>query len=52
VPLVIYVVMRYLLLVYEKNQGESPHRVLMSDRPILIAVTAWVMMVVSILYLL
>lgn len=52
VPLVIYVVMRYLLLVYEKNRGESPHRVLMSDKPILLAVSAWVGMVVSILYLL
>lgn len=52
VPLVIYVVMRYLLLIYEKNKGESPHKVLMSDKPILFAVSAWAGMVVSILYLL
>ena len=52
VPLVIYVVMRYLLLVYEKNKGESPHRVLMSDKPILFAVSAWGAMIVAILYLL
>jgi decaprenyl-phosphate phosphoribosyltransferase len=50
VPLVIFGVMRYLQLVYEKNEGESPERVLLSDKPLLIAVVVWVLMVVGILY--
>jgi 4-hydroxybenzoate polyprenyltransferase len=50
VPLVIYGVMRYLQLVYEQNKGESPERVLLSDKPLLAAVMIWGMMVIAILY--
>lgn len=35
VPLVIFGVMRYLQLVYESNQGESPEKVLVNDKPLL-----------------
>jgi decaprenyl-phosphate phosphoribosyltransferase len=52
VPLVIYGVMRYLQLVYEKNEGESPERVLLSDKPLLTAAIAWGVMVIVILYVL
>lgn len=52
VPVVIYGVMRYLQLIYEKNQGESPERVLLADRPLLISVVVWGVMVVGILYVL
>jgi hypothetical protein len=52
VPLVILGVMRYMQLVYEKNEGESPHKVLMSDRPLLSIVGAWGVAVVTILYFL
>jgi 4-hydroxybenzoate polyprenyltransferase len=50
IPIVIYGVMRYLQLVYEKNQGESPDKVLLEDRPLLMAVTMWGVMVIGILY--
>jgi decaprenyl-phosphate phosphoribosyltransferase len=50
VPLVIYGVMRYLQLVYEQNRGESPERVLLSDKPLLMAVLLWGMLVILILY--
>lgn len=52
VPVVIYGVMRYLQLVYESNQGESPERVLLSDKPLLLTVTAWAIMVMVIIYVL
>lgn len=52
VPVVIYGVMRYLQLIYEQNKGESPHKVLLTDAPLLIAVSLWVVMVVGILYFL
>lgn len=52
VPLVIYGVMRYLQLIYEKNEGESPERVLLSDKPLLMAVLLWGLLVFMILYLL
>ena len=50
VPIVIYGVMRYLQLVYEKNEGESPERVLLSDVPILTAFIVWGLMVIAIIY--
>ncbi len=36
IPIVIYGIMRYLQLIYEKNEGESPEKVLLSDRPLVI----------------
>ncbi|MFZ2199294.1 MAG: decaprenyl-phosphate phosphoribosyltransferase [Microgenomates group bacterium] len=50
VPVVIYGVMRYMQLIYEKNQGESPHKVIMSDKPLLTVVAIWGVMVITILY--
>jgi 4-hydroxybenzoate polyprenyltransferase len=50
VPLVIYGVMRYLQLVYEQNRGESPERVLLSDKPLLSVVLLYGVMVILILY--
>ncbi len=52
VPFVIFGVMRYLQLVYEKNQGESPERVLFNDKPLLITVLLFGLSVVFILYFL
>ncbi len=50
VPLVIYGVMRYMQLIYEKNQGESPHKVLMTDVPLIAVVGVWGVLVIGILY--
>lgn len=50
VPVVIYGVMRYMQLIYEKNEGESPHKVIMSDGPLLFVVGLWGVMVITILY--
>ena len=47
---VVYGLMRYLQDIYEKHEGESPERVLMSDRPLLIAVLFWVILVITIIY--
>lgn len=50
IPFVVYGIMRYLQVIYEKNEGESPERVLLSDKPLIITVGLWVLMVVGILY--
>lgn len=50
VPVVIYAVMRYLYIIYEKRQGESPERVILTDRPLLITVLLWIIMVIGIIY--
>lgn len=50
IPLVVYGVMRYLQVIYEKNEGESPERVILSDKPLLVTGIAWVVMVIGVLY--
>lgn len=40
-PFVIYGVFRYLFVIYEKREGSSPERVLITDFPLLIAVIGW-----------
>ena len=50
IPFVVYGVMRYLQLIYEKNEGESPERVLLSDEPLMATVVMWGILVVGILY--
>lgn len=47
---VVYGLMRYLQDIYEKNEGESPEKVLFSDKPLLIAIAIWVFMVIFIIY--
>lgn len=47
---VIYGLMRYLQDIYEKKEGESPDKVLLSDKPLLAAVIIWVFLVIFIIY--
>jgi 4-hydroxybenzoate polyprenyltransferase len=52
IPVVIYGVARYLYVIYEKEDAESPERVLLSDKPLLTAVVLWGLMIAVIVYLL
>lgn len=47
---VVYGLMRYLQDIYEKHEGESPEKVLFSDKPLLITVTLWAVLVVVLIY--
>jgi 4-hydroxybenzoate polyprenyltransferase len=49
VPLVLIGVMRYLYLVYSKQKGGSPSKLLLHEKFILIDVLAWLLLVVAIL---
>lgn len=50
VPIVIYGVMRYLYIIYEKKEGESPEKVLLTDIPLLSTVIFWLILVIIIIY--
>jgi len=50
IPIVIYGVARYLYVIYEKEEGESPDRVLLSDLPLLASVILWVSFVLLVIY--
>lgn len=49
-PFVIFGVMRYLQLVYESNQGESPEKVLLNDKPLLTTVLIFGAVVMLVTY--
>lgn len=48
---VVYGLMRYLQDIYEKHEGESPEKVLLSDKALLATVMIWVILVLAIIYL-
>jgi 4-hydroxybenzoate polyprenyltransferase len=47
---VVYGLMRYLQDIYEKHEGESPEKVLFSDKPLLITVVVWAILVIVLVY--
>jgi len=50
IPLVIFGVMRYGQLIYERQKGEMPERLLASDIPLSLTVIVWGILVVLIIY--
>lgn len=50
IPLVIYGIMRYMSIIYQGRRAESPEKVLLSDKPLLLTVSIWLMSVVGIIY--
>lgn len=49
-PFVVYGIFRYLYLVHQKERGDNPTDVLLTDRPLLCAVALWVVVVVAVIY--
>ena len=49
IPFVLFGLFRYLLLVHRDDLGEEPEQILLSDRPILIAVALWALTAAAIL---
>jgi 4-hydroxybenzoate polyprenyltransferase len=52
VPFVLYGLFRYMYLVHVKNEGGEPEELVLKDRPLLVTVGLWGLMVVVILYFL
>ncbi|HLC93642.1 MAG TPA: decaprenyl-phosphate phosphoribosyltransferase, partial [Patescibacteria group bacterium] len=51
IPIVIYGVARYLYVIYEREDAESPERVLLSDKPLLLTVLLWSACIFFVIYL-
>jgi len=52
IPIVIYGVARYLYVIYESKQAESPERALFSDKPFLTSIIIWGISIVFFYYVL
>lgn len=50
IPIVIFGIMRYLRIIYEGSQAESPEQVLLRDKPLLVTFLLWGILVVAIIY--
>lgn len=50
IPVAIYAIMRYLQVIYKKNQGEVPERILLTDAPLLSSVLLWGILTIAVLY--
>lgn len=50
IPIVVYGIFRYLYLIFEERQGESPEKVLITDRPLAASVLIWLASVIFFLY--
>jgi 4-hydroxybenzoate polyprenyltransferase len=50
VPFVLYGIFRYLYVTHMKGEGDSPSRVLLQDKPLLINVILWGLTCVALLY--
>ena len=49
IPFVVYGILRYVNLVYNKNLGEFPEEIILSDKPLVITITLWIILSLSIL---
>ncbi len=50
-PFVIYGLLRYVYIAYEKKKGADPTQVLFQDWPIVVTIVSWVLMVGLIIYM-
>lgn len=50
IPLVVYGIARYAQLLYEKEQGERPERLITQDRHLLLTIILWGLVVIGLIY--
>lgn len=50
IPLVVYGIARYAQLLYEKEQGEAPEKIITQDKPLIFTILLWGVIVVSLIY--
>ena len=50
IPIVVYGLFRYLLLIFEGKGENSPEEILVKDKPLAFAVLIWLLSVITIVY--
>ncbi|MDH5186131.1 MAG: decaprenyl-phosphate phosphoribosyltransferase [bacterium] len=51
IPFVLYGIFRYLYLVYKKQLGGSPEKLMLEDKGLIIGILAWLLSIIVILYI-
>lgn len=50
IPIVVYGLARYAQLLYEREQGDAPEKLITQDRPLIAAILLWGVIVISLIY--
>lgn len=50
IPLVVYGISRYAQLLYERDQGEQPEKIISQDIPLIVTILLWGIIVISLIY--
>jgi hypothetical protein len=51
IPLVVYGIARYAQLLYERDEGERPEKIITSDKPLIFAIFLWGLIVIGLVYI-
>ncbi len=51
IPLVVYGIARYAQLLYEKEQGERPEKIITTDIPLVVTIFLWGIIVIGLVYI-
>ncbi|MBI3366252.1 UbiA prenyltransferase family protein [Candidatus Roizmanbacteria bacterium] len=52
IPFVVYGIARYAQLLYEKEEGERPEKLITTDVPLIVAIGGWAVIVIALIYIL
>ena len=52
IPLVVYGIARYAQLLYEREEGERPEKIITNDTPLIVTIGLWGFIIVSLIYIL
>jgi decaprenyl-phosphate phosphoribosyltransferase len=52
IPLVVYGISRYAQLLYEREEGERPEKIITTDKPLILTIFLWGSFVIALIYLL
>ncbi|OGK24090.1 hypothetical protein A3C25_05255 [Candidatus Roizmanbacteria bacterium RIFCSPHIGHO2_02_FULL_38_11] len=50
IPLIVYGISRYAQLLYEREEGERPEKIVTTDRPLILTIFLWGIIVIGIIY--
>ncbi len=52
VPFVVYGIARYAQLLYEREEGERPEKIITTDKPLMVTIGLWAIIIVLLIYIL
>lgn len=51
IPFVVYGIARYAQLLYEKEEGERPEKIITTDKPLVVTIFFWALIIIALIYM-